>query len=120
MEKMTNKKALEVVLEKHKDTLPSDVVAKVEGMIEQLAKKSASRSASGKMTATQKANADLKAKMLEQMVVDKAYTCSDIIAELPCAEGLSTSKVSAMVNQLEKDHLIEKTTVKGRSYFTKK
>lgn len=117
--KMTNRKALEFVLSTYGEDLPKEVKEKCEGMVAQLLKKSASKSGSGKMTATQKANADLKTKILEHMVVGKGYLCSDMLTEFDFLDGMSTSKVSALVNQLVKDGKVEKASVKGRSYFTK-
>lgn len=117
--KMTNRKALEFVLSTYGEQLPKDVKEKCEGMVAQLLKKSASKSGSGKMTATQKANADLKTKILEHMVIGKGYLCADMLTEFDFLEGMSTSKVSALVNQLVKDGKVEKASVKGRSYFTK-
>lgn len=117
--KMTNRKALEFVLSTYGEDLPKDVKEKCEGMVAQLMKKSASKSGSGKMTATQKANADLKTKIYEAIDSLKAYTCSNLIAEFDFLNGMSTSKVSALVNQMVAEGKLTKTHEKGRSYFTK-
>ena len=54
----------------------------IKGRIAQLDKKSTS--SKGKETATQKANAELKDKILAEMESDKAYTISDMLKNLEC------------------------------------
>ena len=77
-----------------------DLVAFIKHEIELLDNK---KSENRKPTATQLANADLKANILAEMEDGKAYTITDMIKELPSCTGLSTSKVSSMVNQMIKD-----------------
>lgn len=94
-----------------------DLVAFIKHEIELLDNK---KSENRKPTATQLANADLKANILAEMEDGKAYTITDMIKELPSCTGLSTSKVSSMVNQMIKESgAIQKTEEKRRSYFSK-
>ena len=53
-----------------------------------------------KMTATQKENVALKTAILNFMEEGKRYTVGDIIKACPECEGLSTSKVSAVIRQM--------------------
>ena len=69
-----------------------------------------------KETATQKANADLKSKILDVMVEDTRYTITEI-GKLIGIE--SNQKVSALVRQLKMDNLVIRTEEKGKAYFTK-
>ena len=69
-----------------------------------------------KETATQKANADLKSKILDVMDEGTRYT----ITELGKLIGVeSNQKVSALVRQLKMDNLVIRTEEKGKAYFTK-
>ena len=69
-----------------------------------------------KETATQKANADLKSKILDVMDEGTRYT----ITELGKLIGIeSNQKVSALVRQLKMDNLVIRTEEKGKAYFTK-
>lgn len=97
--------------------LSAEHKAFLEGRIAQLDKKSASKS--DKPTATQKANAELKDKILAEMEYDKAYTISEMLKVLPCCAELSNQKVSAICNQMVKDNLMIKVEDKRKSYFSK-
>lgn len=89
----------------------------IKGRIAQLDKKSTS--SSGKQTATQKANAELKDKILAEMESDKAYTISDMLKNLECCAELSNQKVSAVMKQLVDAHLVVRTEDKRKAFFTK-
>ena len=82
--------------------------------IELLEKKNAS--GSKKETATQKANADVKALILASMVPGVRYTITEI-GKLIGNE--SNQKVSALVRQLKMDNLVVRTEEKGKAYFEK-
>ena len=92
----------------------NDVIAFIDHEIELLERKN---SAEKKPTATQKANADLKAAILESMVKDRNYTITEMIKEFPALSELTNQKVSAMVRQLVEANLIEKIEDKRKSYF---
>ena len=89
----------------------------LESRITQLDKKASS--SSGKQTATQKANADLKEKILAEMESGKAYTISDMLKNLECCAELSNQKVSAVMKQLVDAHLVVRTEDKRKAFFTK-
>lgn len=90
------------------------------GRIAQLEKKSAS--GEGKLTPLQVANAELAEKVLDFMVVGKAYTVSDLMKTCPAfkeiADTLSNQKATAIVRSLVPDK-VTRTVDKGRAYFTK-
>lgn len=113
MDKLTNRKALEYVIANCE--LPSAYVDKINAMIESLAKKSSS---SGKPTATQKANEDLKVVLLESMT-SEPRTITEIIKATPkfVELELSNQKVSALMKQLVDAQKVQKTTEKGKSLF---
>lgn len=91
----------------------SDLVNFIDHELELLARKNAG---DRKETATQKANADLKEKILDVMVADTRYT----ITELGKLVGVeSNQKVSALVRQLKMDNLVIRSEEKGKAYFTK-
>lgn len=89
----------------------------IKGRIAQLDKKASS--SSGKQTATQKANAELKDKILAEMEYGKSYTISDMLKTFECCADLSNQKVSAVCNQMVKDNLMIKVEDKRKSYFSK-
>ena len=89
----------------------------IKGRIAQLDKKSTS--SKGKETATQKANAELKDKILAEMEYGKSYTISEMLKAFECCADLSNQKVSAVCNQMVKDGLMTKAEDKRKSYFAK-
>lgn len=97
--------------------LSAEHKAFLEGRIAQLDKKSASKS--DKPTATQKANAELKDKILAEMEADKAYTISDMLKALPSCAELSNQKVSAVMKQLVEAGLVVRSEDKRKAYFSK-
>lgn len=97
--------------------LSAEHKAFLEGRIAQLDKKSASKS--DKPTATQKANAELKDKILAEMEADKAYTISDMLKALPSCAELSNQKVSAVMKQMVEAGLVVRSEDKRKAYFSK-
>ena len=89
----------------------------IKGRIAQLDKKSTS--SKGKETATQKANAELKDKILAEMESGKAYTISDMLKSLECCAELSNQKVSAVMKQLVESYRVVRTEDKRKAFFTK-
>lgn len=73
----------------------------------------------GKMTANQKANAELKNKIYDAMESGKAYTISAMTTELPCCAGFTSQKISALVKQMVAEGLVTRTEEKRVAYFTK-
>jgi hypothetical protein len=82
--------------------------------LELLAKKNTSEK---KPTATQQANAKLMEDILDTMENNTLYTISDMIKNFPACEGLSTSKVSAVVRLLKDDGKVERIEDKRKAYF---
>jgi predicted transcriptional regulator len=89
----------------------------VEHELELLAKKNAS--GSGKLTATQKANEELKTAILEEMGKEpnRLYSVSEMIKVFPCCNELSLPKVTALVTQLHKADLVVRVEEKRKAYF---
>ena len=110
--KMTIVEQYEVIIAKAKGVLSEDEVKFLEERAELHAKKNSSR----KPTKVQAENEDIKAKILEVMEVDKAYT----VTEIQKAVGLeSNQKATALIRQLKECDLVVRSEVKGKAYFTK-
>lgn len=95
----------------------AELVEFINGRIAQLDKKSTS--GKGKETATQKANAELKNKILEEMESGKAYTISEMLKAFECCADLSNQKVSAIVKQMVENNLVVRIEDKRKAYFEK-
>lgn len=100
------------------------IIGKVEGILtdaeiaflKERAKMHSKKNASRGMTATQKANEEIKAKILEVMEPAVAYSVGDIQK----AMGIeSNQKTSALLRQLKESGLVVRSEVKGKAYFTK-
>lgn len=77
---------------------------------------------SGKPTATQQKNEEIKAKILATMDYEQQYTVSDLVKLIPNEETgdlYSTPKMSALVRQLKEQGAVIREEIKGRAYFTK-
>ena len=110
--KMTIVEQYEAIIAKAKGVLSEDEVKFLEERAELHAKKNASR----KPTKVQAENEDIKAKILEVMEVDKAYT----VTEIQKAVGLeSNQKATALIRQLKESDLVIRKEEKGKAYFTK-
>ena len=111
--KMTNRKALEYVLENCET--PKEVSEKLVAMIGALDKKN---SATRKPTAAQLENEKFK-ELILSVVGEKSMTVTDILKAVPEFDGFSNQKVSALVRQLKESGKLVKQEIKGRSYFSK-
>lgn len=112
---MTNKKMTkrEMFLQiKNSYNLTPAEVAFIDHELELLAKKN---SAEKKPTAVQQANEVLKNAIVAGMTPDRLYTVTELIKEIPECNGLSTSKVSALVNRMPER--IERIPDKRKTYF---
>lgn len=98
-------------------TLTEEQRAFIHHELELLAKKN---SGEKKLTAVQVANIQLKVDIENAMEVDRMYTVSDMLKLFPCCDGLSSSKVTAMLTQMMEDGVIERTVIKNRPYYSKK
>ena len=114
MEKMTNVKAINYVLENC--NVPSDVAEKLTKMKEQFVKKN---SAERKPTANQVENAGLKTAILDFLAENKgAYTVTDLMKSVSALADLSNQRVSALVRQLVEDGSVVRTEEKRKAYFS--
>jgi predicted transcriptional regulator len=89
----------------------------VEHELELLARKNAS--GTGKQTATQKANEEIKVAILEEMAKEpnRLYSVSEMIKVFPCCAELSLPKVTALVTQLAKTDNVQRVEEKRKAYF---
>ena len=113
MEKMTNKKALQFVLDNC--IVPDEVQEKLVKMIEQLDKKSSNPK---KPTKAQIENEGYMELILNAMTAE-GQTVSELMKTIPEFEDFSNQKVAALVKKLVDAEKIVKTVEKGRSYFSK-
>ena len=110
--KMTIVEQYEVIIGKVEGILTETEIAFLKERAEMHSKKNASRT----MTATQKANEEIKAKILEIMEPAVSYSVGDIQK----AMGIeSNQKTSALLRQLKESGLVVRSEVKGKAYFTK-
>ena len=114
MEKMTNVKAINYVLENFE--LPADVTEKLTKMKDQFVKKN---SAERKPTANQVENAGLKTAIVDFLAENKgAYTVTDLMKSVSALADLSNQRVSALVRQLVEDGSVVRTEEKRKAYFS--
>jgi hypothetical protein len=83
--------------------------------LELLAKKN---STDKKPTAQQTANEAVKTAILDGMEVNRLYTITELIKEIPECADMTNQKVSALVRQLVDADLMVKTVDKRKSYFS--
>ena len=125
---MTNKKM--TLREYYNALLAIDEVANnptlreiTEGRLVQLDKKNGS-TAERKPTEKQIANEGIKSAILEHLPIatedNHGITVGEMIKEIPACEGLSSSKVTALVTQLVKAEKAVRVEIKGRAYFSVK
>lgn len=82
----------------------------------ELLEKKASKSGA---TKTQKENEEIKSNLVVALAeVGKAVTISEFMKASEYAGQFSNQKLSAMLKQLKESGLVEKTVVKGKSYFS--
>lgn len=112
MKKMTKREKFEMLMaisEVNSNPVLSEFIAHE---LELLAKKNTSEK---KPTAVQQANEVLKNAIVAGMTSDRLYTVTELIKEIPECNGLSTSKVSALVNRMPER--IERIPDKRKTYF---
>lgn len=101
-----------------------DLVEFIDHELELIANKNKTTNGTKKPTATQTANMGLKAAILDFMEIGKKYTVSELIKTVPDLNGMTTSKVSALLRQMRDDvdgasGEIHRTEEKGKTYFEK-
>lgn len=114
MEKMTNVKAINYVVENFGADLPADVAEKLVKIKASFEKKSENR----KPTATQKENEVVKEAILAVLEeAEGGLTVTEIQAKDETLGAASNQKVSALLRQLVEANKVEKYTEKKKSYF---
>lgn len=120
-EKMTQKDYFNELLNIQEVAQNEELRNFVLSRIEQLEKRSASaKNGERKPTKKQKENRILMGNILDEMIPGEQYTITQATNEFTSCDGLSGQKVTAMMNALVKDGVVEKTMEKGTPYFTKK
>ena len=116
IEKMTNVKALQYVLENCELTEEvADKIAKIKASYEKK-----STTGEKKPTANQVANEGIKKALYEAMEDGKAYRVSDMVKEFANIEGItSASKVTALMTQLKDEGKVVRSEDKGKAFYTK-
>ena len=114
MTKATAWSIVKTIVEQSNHPQSAELVEKIEHELELLAKKN---SAEKKPTAQQTANDGIKAAIINGMEVNRLYTVTEIMKEIPeCAE-LSNQRVSALLRQLKDEGLVVRTEDKRKAYF---
>ena len=116
IEKMTNVKALQYVLENCELTEEvADKIAKIKASYE----KKATTTGEKKPTATQVANEALKEAIVEAMEPNTLYRVGDMLKAFECLVGLSAPKVTALMTQLKDEGKVVRSEDKGKAFYTK-
>ncbi len=113
MEKMTNVKALNYVLENCE--LSPEVREKVENIRNQFEKKNGGEK---KPTANQIANDGFRNQILADMEPNVLYTITDMMKKLPSCKDFSNSKIVALIRPML-GVSIERIEDKRKAYFRK-
>lgn len=97
----------------------TEMVAFIDHEMELLTRRNGTRS--GKPTALQKMNEEIKASILDELDSGEKYTIADLIKVIPnpTDTDFTTSKMSALVRQLKEAGLVNREQIKGRAYFSK-
>lgn len=114
--KMTQRIAINYVMDNFGAELPTDVKEKFEAMLVALDKKS-NKSGAHKPTKTQIANEGFKEVILKSMEKDRLYTITEMVKEFDFGEELSNQRVSALVRQLKENGSVERIEEKRKAYF---
>lgn len=75
-------------------------------------------SKSSKPTKAQAENEGIKNSIVNEMVEGERYTVSEMLTKLPCCEGKTNQKISALVRQLVVEGELNRVEEKGKAYFT--
>lgn len=114
--KMTKKEMFAQIMANY--ALTDEEKAFIEHEIELLEKKNTRKDGSKAMTATQKANEGLKAKIVEILSnADEAMSVSEIAKSDSELAELSGQKVSAIITLLKNDGIVERVEVKRKAFF---
>ena len=115
--KMTYATALEMVLAIDEVKANDELAEKLTALKESVSKKSTSKS--NKPTAKQKANEEIKEKIMEILFAEptRLFTISEI-CKLYTDEELSNQKVSSLIRQLVAEDKVKRTEDKRKAYFS--
>ena len=112
MKKITKRERFESLLNMAEVQADPGMVEFINHELELLARKNSSEK---KPTAQQVANEALKNAIVAGMTPDRLYLVSEIIKEIPECNGLSTPKVSSLVNSMPER--VERIPDKRKTYF---
>lgn len=115
IEKMTNVKALQYVLENCE--LTEEVAEKIAKIKASYEKKSTT--GERKPTANQVANEALKEAIVATMEENTLYRVGDMLKAFECLAGLSAPKVTALMTQLKDEGKVVRSEDKGKAFYTK-
>ena len=115
--KMTYATALEMVLAIDEVKANDELAEKLTALKESVSKKSTSKS--NKPNAKQKANEDIKEKIMKILFAEptRLFTISEICKSYT-DEELSNQKVSSLVRQLVAEDKVKRTEDKRKAYFS--
>ena len=115
--KMTYATALDMVLAIDEVKANDELTEKLTALKESVSKKSTSKS--NKPTAKQKANEEIKEKLMEILFAKptRLFTISEI-CKLYTDEELSNQKVSSLIRQLVAEDKVKRTEDKRKAYFS--
>ena len=115
-QRMTQRMAINYVMDNFGDNLPTEVKEKFEAMLVALDKKS-NRSGERKPTKTQVANEGFKEIILSSMESDRLYTITEMVKEFDFGEELSNQRVSTLVRQLKEPGKVARIEDNRKAYF---
>lgn len=115
-QKITKKDAIVYAMQYLPADAPAEIVDKLNGMLEQLAKKNASPK---KLTANQEQNLVLRDAVVLFMETypSELFTCSDLAKRVPELDGCSPQKVSALMSALVKVEKVKRIQDKRKTFF---
>ena len=114
--KMTKKEMFAQIMAYY--ALTDEEKAFIQHEIELLEKKNTRRDGSKAMTATQKANEILKARIVEILSkAEKPMSVSEIAKSDSELAELSGQKVSAIITLLKNDGIVKRVEIKRKAYF---
>ena len=114
--KMTKKEMFAQIMTSY--ALTDEEKAFIQHEIELLEKKNTRRDGSKAMTATQKANEILKARIVEILSkAEKPMSVSEIAKSDSELAELSGQKVSAIITLLKNDGIVKRVEIKRKAYF---
>ena len=114
--KMTKKEMFAQIMANY--ALTDEEKAFIQHEIELLEKKNTRKDGSKAMTATQKANEVLKARIVEILSkADEPMSVSEIAKSDSELAELSGQKVSAIITLLKNDGIVERVEVKRKAFF---